>query len=74
MENSHAIFEFYWRQKQHHAEARYIENTELHEDNHPEEEHHDVCDEESEEESGVFFQLLVNDKVKKTKHRESEHT
>ena len=28
MENSHAMFEFYWRQKQQQAEAQYIENNE----------------------------------------------
>ena len=35
MENSHAIFEFYWLQAQQQAEEnrKYIENTQLHEEN-----------------------------------------
>ena len=33
MENLHAMFEFYWLQKQKQAEAHSIENTQLHEDN-----------------------------------------
>ena len=54
MENSHAVLEFYWLQKQQQTEEnrKYIENTQLHEEhktNQLEEEH--VCDEESEERS-----------------------
>ena len=49
MENSYAMFEFCWWQKQKQAEVHYIENTQLHEDNWLEEEHPDVCDETSEE-------------------------
>ena len=33
MENLHAMFEFYWLQKQQQAEAQYNENAQLHEDN-----------------------------------------
>ena len=50
-ENSHVMFEFYWRQKQPQAEVNCIENTQLHEIKQLEEELPDVCDEESEERS-----------------------
>ena len=30
MENSHAMVEFWWRQKRQQAEAHYIENSQLH--------------------------------------------
>ena len=60
------MFEFYWRQKQQQDEVHYIQNTELHEDNHTEEENLDVCNEESEEKSEPFFQSLANDDVKKS--------
>ena len=59
------MFEFYWRQKQQQDEVHYIQNTELHEGNHIEEENLDVCNEESEEKSKLFFQSLANDDVKK---------
>ena len=52
MENSHAMFEVYQWQKQQQAEVHYREITQLHEDNQLQEEHPDVCDEESEERSG----------------------
>ena len=39
MKNSHAMVGLHWRQKQQQAEARYIENTQLHEDNQLEKEH-----------------------------------
>ena len=55
MENLIVMFQFYWPQKQQKAETHYRENTQLHEDSQPEEEHPDVCDEESEEKSGLFF-------------------
>ena len=55
LENSHAMFGFYWPQKQQQAEAHFIENTQLHEDNPLEEENPDVCDEESEERIELFF-------------------
>ena len=55
MENSLAMVEFYWRQKQQQAEAHYIENTQQHEDNQLEEKQSDVCDEESEEKIELFF-------------------
>ena len=49
------MFGFYWPQKQQQAEAHFIENTQLHEDNPLEEENPDVCDEESEERIELFF-------------------
>ena len=49
MDNSHAMFEIYWRQKQQQVEAHYIENTSLHKDNQLEDEHADVCEEDPEE-------------------------
>ena len=55
MENLIVMFQFYWPQKQQKAETHYRENTQLREDSQPEEEHPDVCDEESEEKSGLFF-------------------
>ena len=58
MENSHAMFELWW-QKQQQAETQYIENIQL------EKEHPDLCDEESEERSELFFQPLANDDDKK---------
>ena len=67
IQKSHDMFEFYWRQKQRQAEAHYIENTQLHEDNQLEEEYPDVCDEESEDRSELYFQSLANDDVKKNK-------
>ena len=39
MENLHAMFEFYWQQKQQQAAAHCTEKSQLHE------EHPDVCDE-----------------------------
>ena len=51
------MFEFYWRQKQQEAEAHYIGNTQLHEDNQLEEEHPDVCDEASEERTESIFSV-----------------
>ena len=56
MENSLAMVEFYWRQKQQQAEAHYIENTQQHEDNQLEEKQPNVYDEESEEKFELFFQ------------------
>ena len=55
MENLIVMFQFYWPQKQQKAETHYRENTQLREDSQPETEHPDVCDEESEEKSELFF-------------------
>ena len=60
------VFEFYW-QRQQQATAHYIENTQLHAGNQVDEEHPDVCDEESQERSELFIQSLANDDVKKKK-------
>ena len=67
MENLHAMFKFYWRQKQQQAAAQYTKNTLLHEDKKLEQEHPDICDEELEVVSSLFFQLPVNDNVKENK-------
>ena len=48
------------------AKAHYIENTQLHKDNQPEEMHTNICYEESE--VNLFFsQSLTNDDAKKNK-------
>ena len=47
--NLHAMFEFYWQQRQQRAEAHYIEKIQSREDTHLVEEHLDVSDEESED-------------------------
>ena len=60
------MFEFYWRQKQQQEEVHYVQNTELHEDNHIEEENLDLCNEDSEGKSEPFLQSLANDDVKKS--------
>ena len=67
MENLDAMFKFYWRQKQQQAAAQYMKNTLLHEDKKLEQEHPDICDEELEVVSSLFFQLPVNDNVKENK-------
>ena len=67
MENLYAMFKFYWRQKQQQAAAQYMKNTLLHEDKKLEQEHPDICDEELEVVSSLFFQLPVNDNVKENK-------
>ena len=60
------------------AEAHYIQNTQLRKDNQLEEEHPDICDEESEERIELFFHSPAKDEVKKNQktkeNKESEHT
>ena len=55
VENSHAMLEIYWRQKQQQAKAHYTKNTQLYEDNQVKKKHPEVCDEESEERIELFF-------------------
>ena len=61
------MFKFYWRQKQQQAAAQYMKTILLHEDKKLEQEHPDICDEELEVVSSLFFQLPVNDNVKENK-------
>ena len=82
MENSHAMLEIYWRQKQQQAKAHYTKNTQLYEDNQVKKKHPEVCDEESEERIELFFsgqrsitsKRIKKNNKKKIKHKESEHT
>ena len=73
MENSHAIFEFYWLQAQQQAEEnrKYIGNTQLHEEhetNQLKKEH--LCDEESEERKGSL--IVVKAAKKQVKEDEAK--
>ena len=82
MENSHAMLEIYWRQKQQQAKAHYTKNTQLYEDNQVKKKHPEVCDEESEERIELFFsgqrsitsKRIKKNNKKKIKHKEAEHT